>query len=90
MQNLNDLITELVDVFDKIKNDQISIDKANAMCTAAGKIVSVVNTQIQIVLIGGTETTQFMKGQTEQLRKLPIASKKAAVDNLKKKLTRRA
>lgn len=89
MQNLNDLIGELVDVFDKLKNDQISIDKANAMCTAAGKIVSVVNTQIQIVLIGGTETTPFMKGETQPLRKLTVVSKKEAVEGLKKKLTNR-
>ncbi len=86
MQNLNDLIKELTEVFDAVKEDRMDLDKANVLCTTAGKIVSTVNTQIQIIMLGGTETTQFMKGTTEPLRKLQVET--PTKETLRKKLHR--
>ncbi len=87
MQNLNDLVTDLAEVFEDLKHDRIDLQKAKAMCDVAGRIVGTINTQIQIIMVGGTEITPFMKGHTEKLRTLkPAVPKPITVAALKKRL----
>jgi hypothetical protein len=71
-QNLNDLISDLSDVFEDLKNDRVDHAKAKAMSDLAGRMIGAVNTQLQIIMVGGTEATPFMKGHTEPLRGLSM------------------